>query len=211
VKAGWIGGRGHDLAFFFGSALLAALVGAFALAVPGAVVPLFVAFLVLVDGPHLAATWTRTYLDPGFRARRGRLLVTSLVWLLPGLAAWSLSRATGQRAPIDLFLLVAALWSFHHNVRQSYGVLAIYQHHARTAPPARRTDRLFLHGALWLAFGLFSFGHPQNRVFLGLPAEPPRLVATLGLVLFGLLLVATVTYGIYRRTRFPEEDGRPLL
>ncbi|MDI1432361.1 hypothetical protein [Polyangium sorediatum] len=211
MKAGWIGGRRFDLVFFFGSALLAALVGAFALAVPGAVVPLFVAFLVLVDGPHLVATWARTYLDPDFRARRGRLLALSLAWLLPGLAAWSVTRATGLRAPIDLFLLAAALWSFHHNVRQSYGVLAIYQHHARTALPARKTDRLFLHGALWLAFGLFSFGHPQNRVFLGLPAEPPRLLATLGLVLLGLLLVATVGYGVYRRTRFRGEDERPLL
>ncbi|MDI3285401.1 hypothetical protein [Polyangium sp. 15x6] len=211
MKAGWIGGRRFDLAFFFGSALLAALVGAFALAVPRAVVPLFVAFLVLVDGPHLAATWTRTYLDPGFRARRGRLLAGSLAFLLPGLAAWTLTRVMGLRAPMDLFLLVAALWSFHHAVRQSYGVLAIYQHHARTALPARKTDRLFLHGALWLAFGLFSFGHPQNRIFLGLPADPPRFLALLGLALLGLLLVATIAYGIYRRTRFRDEDERPLL
>ncbi|WP_170319955.1 hypothetical protein [Polyangium spumosum] len=211
MKAGFIGGPRFDLVFFFGSALVAALVGAFALAVPAAIVPLFVAFLLLVDGPHLVATWARTYLDPGFRARRRGLLLVSLAWLLPGLGAFALSRVTGERAPMDLFLLVAALWSFHHAVRQSYGVLAIYQHHARTTLPARKTDRLFLHGALWLAFGLFSFGHPQSRVFLGLSADPPPILATLGLVLFGLLLVATLGYGIYRRTRFPGEDRRPLL
>ncbi len=211
AEARWIGGRRFDLLFFFGSALAAGLVGALALAVPAAIVPLFMAFLLFVEGPHLVATWARTYLDADFRARRGRLLVTSLAWLLPGLAAWISSRLTGERAPIDLFLLVAALWSFHHAVRQSYGVLAIYQHHARTAPGARKADRLFLHGALWLAFGLFSFGHPQNRVFLGLPLDPPRLLATLGLVLVGLLFVATLAYGLYRRARFRGEDPRPLL
>jgi hypothetical protein len=142
---GWIGGRRFDLVFFFGSALAAALVGAVSLAVPSVVVPLFWVFLLLIEGPHLVATWARTYLDPGERARRRRLLVWSLAWLLPGLVAWGSARLSGHRAPLDLFLLVATLWSFHHGVRQLHGVLAIYHHHARSSHPARKFDRRFLH------------------------------------------------------------------
>jgi len=211
ASAGFIGGPRFDLAFFFGSALIAAFVGAIALAIPAAIVPLFVAFLVLVEGPHLVATFSRTYLDAGERARRGRMLALSLAWVFPGIAAWLATRAFGVRGPMDLFLLVAALWSFHHAVRQSWGILAIYQHHARTAPAARRTDRLFLHGSLWLAFGLFSFGHPTNRAFLGLPAELPPPLSFVPRVLLVLLLASAIAYGIFRRARFPGEDPRPLL
>ncbi len=210
-EAGWIGSRRFDLVFFFGSALLAAAVGAFALAVPVAVVPLFWAFLLFVEGPHLVATWARTYLDANERRKRHRLLLGSLAWLLPGLAAWMLAHLSRSRAPIDLFLLFATLWSFHHAIRQLYGILAIYQHHAQSALTARRYDRYFLHGMLWSAFGLFSFGHPHNRNLFGLPQTLPSWLSTAAIALLVTLGVSLVVYGVFRRLRFPRESGRPLL
>jgi hypothetical protein len=211
AETGWIGGRRFDLIFFFGSALIAASVGALALALPALVVPLFWAFLVFVEGPHLVATWARTYLDANERRRRRWLLVGSLAWLLPGLAAWLVARILHSRAPIDLFLLVATLWSFHHGIRQFYGILAIYQHHAQSALVARRYDRWFLHGTLWLAFGLFSFGHPHNRSLFGFPREFPHWISMAGIGLFAALGLSVVGYGIFRRFRFPGESARPLL
>jgi len=205
---GTIGGRRFDLVFFFGSGLFAALIGALCLARPVLVVPLYWAFLVFVEGPHLVATWARTYLDPGERARRGRLLAWSLVLLVPGIAAWGAARALGRREPMDLFLLVATLWSFHHGVRQLHGVLAIWHHHARSPFGVRKVDRLFLHGALWAAFGIFSIGHPANRALLGLTSPPPRFLSWLGFGLFGVL----VGYGLVRRFRQGRGvDSRPLL
>lgn len=211
AETGWIGRRRFDLVFFFGSALVAASVGALALAVPGFVVPLFWAFLLFVDGPHLLATWARTYLDAAERRRRRRLLVGSFAWLLPGLLAWLTAHLTHSRAPIDLFLLFATLWSFHHAIRQFYGILAIYQHHARSALVARRYDRYFLHAILWLAFGLFSLGHPQNRSLFGFPRDFPRWISMAGMGLLVTLGVSVVAYGIFRRLRFPDESARPLL
>jgi hypothetical protein len=209
-EVGWIGGKRFDLFFFFGSALVAVAVGAFALAVPASVIPLFWCFLVFVEGPHLVATWARTYIDAAERRRRGKLLVGSLAWLVPGLVALVAAHGMHSRGPIDLFLLFATLWSFHHAIRQFYGILAIYHHHAQSALPARKYDRYLLHGTLWLAFGLFSLGHPQNRALLGFPREfPPWLTATV----MGLLValgISIVSYGIFRRLRFPNESLRPL-
>jgi hypothetical protein len=210
-ETGWIGGKRYDLFFFFGCALVAVGVGAFVLVVPAVVVPFFWAFLVFVEGPHLVGTWARTYLDATERRRRGRLLVGSLAWLLPGIGCWLLAHSLNSRAPIDLFLLFATLWSFHHAIRQFHGILAIYHHHAKSALIARKYDRYLLHGWLWLAFGLFSLGHPQNRSLLGFPREFPHW---LSIAIYGLLVtlgVSAVGYGFFRRLRFPNESIRPLL
>lgn len=211
TNIGWIGGKRFDLVFFFGSGLIAAAVGAFALAVPAIVVPLFWSFLVFVEGPHLVATWARTYLDASERRRRARLLVGSLAWLLPGIFVWIVAHVFHTRAPIDLFLLFATLWSFHHAIRQLYGVLAIYHHHAKSDLTARKYDRYLLHGALWTAFGLFSLGHPHNRTLLGLPREFPTWLSTTAIGLLVTLGIVIVVYGFVRRLRFPKENIRPLL
>lgn len=211
AEMGWIGGRRFDLFFFFGSALVAVAVGAFALAVPAVVIPLFWAFLVFIEGPHLVATWGRTYLDATERQRRGRLLMGSLAWLLPGLIAWFAAHSMHSRAPIDLFLLFATLWSFHHAIRQLHGILAIYHHHARSETIARKYDRYLLHGWLWLAFGLFSLGHPHNRTLFGFPQQFPRWLSTMAITLLVALAVTVMAYGIFRRLRFPRESIRPLL
>lgn len=210
TEMGWIGGKRFDLFFFFGSALVAAAVGAFALVVPAAVVPLFWGFLVFIEGPHLVATWARTYLDANERRRRSRLLVGSLAWLVPGIVAWILAHTVHSRGPIDLFLLFATLWSFHHAIRQLYGILAIYHHHAKTAIIARKYDRYFLHLSLWVAFGLFSFGHPHNRALFGLPNQFPTWLSMTAITLLVLLVSSVIGYAFFRRLRFPGESFRPL-
>lgn len=211
AEMGWIGGKRFDLFFFFGSALIAVAVGAFALTVRSAVVPLFWGFLLFIEGPHLVATWARTYLDAGERARRARLLVGSLAWLLPGIGVCIAAHQMNSRTPVDLFLLFATLWSFHHAIRQLHGILAIYHHHAQSAIKARTFDRYYLHGTLWLAFGLFSLGHPYNRSLFGFPRDFPPLISAMSTGLLVLLFVSVIGYALLRRLRFPKESTRPLI
>src|SRR5262245_25902567 len=86
---GWIGGRRFDSVFFFGSALAALVAGVVLLAAPELIVPLWWTWLWLGDGPHLLATWTRTYLDGVERRRHPRLLALSLAWIATGPAAFA--------------------------------------------------------------------------------------------------------------------------
>lgn len=171
AERGWIGGKGWDLAFFFGGSALAAAAGAAFLAEPALVVPAWWAWLLLVDGPHLFATWTRSYLDPADRAKLGRTLLSSLWTLLPGLLAWAILATTGERTAFDLFLLAATLWAYFHAIRQQYGILAIYHRHDATPPVFRRLDVWFLQGALWAMYALLMFGHPASREAMRLPRE----------------------------------------
>jgi hypothetical protein len=150
VQRGWIGGPAWDRAFFFGSAALALALAALVVAAPHALVPLWWVWLALGDGPHLVATFTRTYFDVSERARRGPLLVWSLLWLAVGPMVWALERASGSRLPMDLFLLFASLWAFHHAVRQRWGIVALYARHDGASARSRRIDQLALHALTWL-------------------------------------------------------------
>jgi hypothetical protein len=160
----WIGGPLFDACFFFGSGLVALAAGLVMLAAPSTVLPLWFAWLLLIEGPHLCATWQRTYLDASWRRERARLMWASLLWLLPGplllLATW----LSGRPEPFLLFLGAVALWSFHHAVRQHHGILSIYQRLAKVGPAARAADKWLLHAILWTAFVLLIVAHPANGV-----------------------------------------------
>lgn len=182
-SARWIGGGRFDACFFFGSGVVALAAGLLMLSAPATVLPLWFAWIWLVEGPHLCATWQRTYFDAGFRRERGPLLVTSLLWFLPGplllLASW----ASGRPEPFQLFLGAVALWSFHHAVRQHHGILSIYQRIRQVGAAARKFDSRMLHGVLWAAFALFLLAHPANRQLIGAAALPQPVFTALGAVL----------------------------
>jgi hypothetical protein len=210
--SGWIGGRRFDGFFFFGSSLIAGAVGLAVLAWPALLLPLWAAWLLFLDGPHVLATLGRTYLDARERKKRARLLVGSLLFFVPGLAAWAMLRLTGERAVLDLFLGFATLWSFHHAVRQNYGLLALYESFAKASPRERRFDSWFLYVSLWASFGLFLLGHPENRRILGLPVELPpvgRFVLVGGGLALSLLSVAWLAYAAVRMLR--GRGTRPAL
>lgn len=183
IAARWIGGPLFDACFFFGSGVLALAAGLLMLAAPVTVLPLWFAWIWLVEGPHLCATWQRTYLDAAFRRERGRLLLTSLLWFFPGLALLLASRMSGRPEPFQLFLGAVALWSFHHAVRQHHGIMSVYQRLGRVEASERKFDSWLLHGVLWTAFGLFLLAHPVNRRLLGITALPAPMVPVLGSLL----------------------------
>src|SRR5947209_18008706 len=74
VSLRWIIGARDDLVWFIGSVVTSYAL--FALYVGGLVplVPMVVAWAVLVDAPHVFATFSRTYFDREERRARGGLL-----------------------------------------------------------------------------------------------------------------------------------------
>jgi hypothetical protein len=168
----YVGGRAFDLAFFFGSGALAVILGAALLARPAWTLAAWWAFTLLVEGPHLVLTVTRAYLDAEDRRRLGSLAWRAPLWLLAGPIALLAARRTGSRAPWDLFLLAAALWSQYHGVRQHYGVLAILERHDRADRESARIDGWFLQGALWAMAAVSLVASPANRRIFGIPSSP---------------------------------------
>jgi hypothetical protein len=198
-ETGWIGGRRFDLFFFFGSAAIAAAAGLLALAAPILTAPLWWLWLALVDGPHLVATWQRTYFDAGERRRRKALLAGSLVLLAPGL----LALATGIDLLWQAYLGFAVVWGWHHTVRQHYGILSIYGRHARSSAASRRADTWFLYVTGWGLWLVYTLAFPGRR---WLPAWAWPIVTVLAAAQ-GLVLAAYAVSIVRRRRR--GESARP--
>jgi hypothetical protein len=184
VSVRWIISARDDLVWFIGS--VAASYALFALYVAGLVplVPMVVAWAVLVDAPHVFGTFSRTYFDREERRARGRLLWWSLLFFAVGPAA--VLAGLGF-----VFFFLAALWAYYHLVKQHYGFMVLYKKKNEDLAPADNLlDRAFLLLAFTYPFAAFVArdGEALRRV-------PVALHPWLG-GLENVLLAATVVAAV---------------
>lgn len=148
APARWIISKQDDLTWFIGSALTGYLaLGLMAAGVP--VFPILMVWLLLVDGPHVLATVTRTYFDKAERARLGWFLWIPVPLLLVGPAMALAGKAA-------LFFLFAVCWQHFHIVKQHFGFVMLYK--AKNQEHGRQDfllDRWFLLASLFVPLGLF--------------------------------------------------------
>ena len=141
--AKWIISGREDLTWFIGSSLVSYLVlGLLAAGFPAT--PIYLIWLVGIDGPHVWATATRTYLDGNARRKMGLLL-----WVVaPALALGPLMVAAGAER---VFYLFAVTWLHYHIAKQHFGFVALYKHKARERADFK-LDRYFLLSSLMLPY-----------------------------------------------------------
>lgn len=191
---------------WFGSAALAAAMGLAVVAFPGQMIPVLLAYTVLLDGPHIFGTWTRVYADPRERHLAGSLAWTSLLWFLPGFVALALD-AGGVPYVFVAYLGLAALWGYYHLLRQNYGLLSILSRNTGVTPAEHRVDHVFLQLGTWLPYAAFVAGHPLNRAEIGLaPMSTPETYVVGALATAAV--AAIVAYAAVLATR--ARRGRPL-
>jgi len=202
----WIVSRDFDLGWFFGGSVLSlvALLLFFGAGVP--IVVLWWVWLLVFDGPHIAAAFTRTYLDGDeWRERRGVLVRGLLVFAL-GPAAILAGLAVGDDLPFLLFLGFATLYAWYHIVRQHYGFFALYRaRDAAVTPLEGRLETLFLYAGLWAPYLAFVLSHPRARRLM--PPVPDALRAmhdAVGVVIVVGWLLMLGVYGARTLAR-----GRP--
>ncbi len=115
----WLISRNDDLVYMLGSVgvSLALAYATFVLKIKPAT--LFWLWALVLDGPHIWGTATRTYFDKQEWNSRRRLLVGSLAWfgIGAGLASVNLS----------LFRSFAYTWAYYHLVKQHYGFMVLYK------------------------------------------------------------------------------------
>ena len=173
LAANWIISGREDLTWFIGPALISyAVLALMAAGFP--ITPLYLIWLLGIDGPHVLATVTRTYCDPAERKRLGRWL-----WVvIPAAMLGPIMVAAGAES---FFYIFAISWLHYHIAKQHFGFVMLYKHKARERD---RTDflldRWFLLSSLMLPFGRFAV----RNFFAVLPTLPAVQV------LDGLLLAA---------------------
>jgi hypothetical protein len=192
----WIGRRSFDLTFFFGGAALAVVALAIAVFFRSSIVVLAWVWILLFDGPHMMALYTRTYLDETARRERRTLLLGSLAVFLVGPACLALSVATRSDAPFLAFIGLASVYGYHHVVRQHYGFVALYR--AKSREPITRAsylvDKATLYLGLWLPWIAFLVAHPIGRGIRGSSGAPSAVESGAGTVLFVAWLAVVGVY-----------------
>lgn len=197
----WIVDARFDNVFFFGASTLGFAAALLMMAMPASALALLWIWYLFFEGPHLVATWQRTYLDARERRERRRLLVLSLLVFVPGLILWALSTFAHWREPFMLVLVAGALASWNHTVRQHYGIYAIYAARARMPAHWVRFDRWFIQLFVWWLFLASAVAIPANSPTLG-PLLGP-LARSLHPWVAALTLAAVAVYAasMVRRAR----------
>jgi len=161
LESKWIISGREDLTWFIGSSLVSyAVLALMAAGFP--LTPLFIIWLAGIDGPHVVATFTRTYFDNTERRRLGLLL-----WiLLPA----SFIGPLMVRAGAELFFYAGAItWLHYHIAKQHFGFVMLYKVKAKERERADYLlDRWFLLSSLMLPFVRFLL----QTVFAPLYASP---------------------------------------
>jgi hypothetical protein len=184
ISLRWIISARDDLVWFIGS-----VISSYALLllyVKGLVplIPMMALWAILIDAPHVFATFSRTYFDRTERMTRSRLLWGSLLFFALG----PLLVLAGAGFA---FFFIAALWAYYHLVKQHYGFMVLYKKkNGDLAPIDNALDRLLL---------LFAFNYP----FIAFIARDPEAMARVPSILrsevnglASLLLAGTVILAI---------------
>ena len=107
--------------------------------------PMMAGWAVLIDGPHVFGTWSRTYFDKTEWVKRKRLLLGSLLFFAVGPLAVLAGYA-------HAFFFFAALWAYYHLVKQHYGFMVLYK--------KKNNDLAKMDNALDRVFLLLAFTAP---------------------------------------------------
>ena len=177
-RSPWLVSPAFDLAFFFGGAGLGA---GSALAVLLFGVPVTVVWWIWLlgfDGPHMMATYSRTYLDNRSWREQPKLLLGTLAAFAVGPLAVLMSGIAGRDEPFLLFVAVATGYGYYHVTRQHWGFLALYR--TRRADRSRAgflVDKWGLYVGCWAPYAAFLITHDKTRPLLGLAGSAPAWLA----------------------------------
>lgn len=209
----WLEGPSIDAPFYMGAALAgwAMLLLHVVVGVPALYLYWF--WILFLDGPHLWATISRTYLDREERRTRGPLLVGAFAWALLPAAALAWGHATGGRTPFLLFLVFAQLWAYWHVVRQHYGFLSLYQRKCgEPAGAANPFDATAFYAVMLAPFASWALRHPTARQSLGLGPSLGFVERGLVLALGAITAAAVVAYVVKELRRDgPANVGKNLF
>jgi hypothetical protein len=166
LRAKWIISGREDLTWFIGSSLVSyAVLALMAAGFP--LTPLYLIWLVGIDGPHVLATVTRTYFDVQERRRLGGLL-----WIV--IPAMMMGPIMVAGKADTLFYVIANGWLHYHIAKQHFGFVMLYKHKAGDRDRFDFVlDRWFLLSSLMLPYArfmLYNFTRMPNLDRVLLPA-----------------------------------------
>jgi len=179
ARTNWIISRRDDLVWFIGPAAISYLaLGLMAAGFP--ITPIYLTWFLAVDGPHVMATVTRTYLDKHERARLGWFLwaIVPLCFIGP-VMVWA-----GQAS---LFYLFAVCWQHYHIAKQHMGFMMLWKSKNKERDPLDlKLDRWFLLSSTVLPLAIFVL---KTRLMAWAWVQWIGVAATAAYLIFALVYI----------------------
>lgn len=190
----WVKSPGFDLSFVTGGAFFTLAIAALAFAQPTLLPVFFWMWIVLFEGSHFWATFSRTYIDPKFSSENKAVLFGSLVFFAFPAAAVYLDIQQSQISYTTIYGFFIFVWSLYHNARQHYGFLSIYAGKAKLGEIAKSRMVNTLYFSICTAQVYFLLNFKLQGAF-GIPAFAEMnpslgfLTAKLPILLSGAIFV----------------------
>lgn len=192
----WITARNYDLLWYIGASLTGYFLIYLNLGLGMPAILLFWLWILLLDGPHVFGTISRTYFDKEEWRNRKSLLLGSLLWLVPGPLVLLFTNAIRSNIPLLVFLTLAQIWAYWHVVRQHYGFLTLYQKkNGERSGKDNPVDYWCFYTLMLAPFVSFLMRHPDARAQVGLPIQPAPAEQIFLWVLNAAVLAALIVYG----------------
>jgi hypothetical protein len=181
ISVRWIISGRDDLIWFIGSVVSSYILLISYVSGWLPLVPMMAGWAVLIDGPHVFGTLSRTYFDRSEWRSRKRLLLGSLLFFVVGPVAVLLGFGL-------VFFFVAALWAYYHLVKQHYGFMVLYKKkNGDLSKIDNALDRIFLLLAFTSPFLSFIASDPEAMQRVPVPLHSSLKI------LSGAVLALTIT------------------
>ena len=191
----WIRNPVFDLTLVTGGAFFTLLVAAISFQFPIMLPVFFWIWVVVFEGSHFWATFTRTYLDTNFRRENKAVLYGSLVFFaFPALALMA-ENSQPEIAFASLYGFFIFVWSLYHNARQHYGFMSIYAAKSGISGDQKNKLTTLLYASVCFAQLHFLFNFKAPGAF-GL-TTPTSIDATFGFLMWKLPIILTFASLIY--------------
>ncbi len=122
----WIQSRRFDTTLIMGGAFISMTLALVASVEASLVSLIFWGWVMLLEGPHFAITWVRTFGDANFFQKNKTLLFTSFAFFGIPLLAVSYDATFATTSATGTWGFLIFLWSLYHNTRQHYGFIALW-------------------------------------------------------------------------------------
>jgi hypothetical protein len=162
---------------------------------------------IVANGPHLASTWTRVYLDGNERWRR-----PFHYWVMPIAIATTVVLLTlvFEYPHSPTLRTVLFYWAFWHFMMQNWGILRIYQRRTGDADqPIAQLERT----VLWLGglYPVLSRLHTGPWILLGAKVKHPTIDLWMVHVALGALITVAAIYVIVQVRRLVRGERIPWI
>jgi len=132
------------------------------ISLPNLVPILFWIWAFFFDGPHIWATYSRTYIDIDSWQHNRKLYLVSLLFLILPLSVVAIDKLYPNYFILFVFFSFAMFWAYHHVVRQHYGFMSLYDRKSNATLNTHTKHKWQLYLGLWIPYFHLGLNHPVN-------------------------------------------------